>query len=73
MNDQTEFTKQFFETHPDTEFDLYDAEEALRHGWLEMTGEKFRDPARKLRELREDDYLTSRRADGVLYVKLNRR
>ncbi len=69
MIDQAAFTMLFFESHPDEEFDSYDAEEKLRHGWLDITSEKFRDPGRKMRELREEGYLTSRTVGNVLLLK----
>ncbi len=60
MIDQTAFLMLFFESRPDEEFDAYEVAEAVRHSWLAMTGEKFRDPDRKMRELRDANYLSSR-------------
>ena len=60
MIDQTAFLMLFFESRPDEEFDAYEVAEAVRHSWLAMTGEKFRDPDRKMRELRDAEYLSSR-------------
>ncbi len=59
MIDQTAFLMLFFESRPDTEFDAYDVAEAVRHSWLAMTGEKYRDPDRKMRDLRDGGYLSS--------------
>ena len=72
MIDQLSFIMLFFESHPDEEFDSYDAEERLRSGWRTMTGEKFRDPGRRLRQLREAGYLTTETRDNVLYYRFGR-
>ena len=61
--DQTEFTKTFFKSWPNHEFDSYDAEEALRHTFRAITGERFRDPGRKMRDLVAEEFLI-RREEG---------
>ncbi len=57
MIDQTEFTKRFFKSWPNHEFDSYDAEEALRHLYWAVAREPFRDPGRKMRELVDGGFL----------------
>ena len=63
MIDQTAFLMLFFESRPNEEIDAYEVAEAVRESWLAMTGKKFRDPDRKMRELRDGGYLTSRMGD----------
>ena len=70
MIDQTAFTMLYFESHPNERIDSYDAEETLRHGWFDITGEKFRDPGRKMRELRDKGHLSSDSEGNVTYFML---
>lgn len=63
MIDQTAFLMLFFESRPHEEIDAYDVAEAVRHSWHVMTGGKFRDPDRKMRELRKEGYLKSSTGD----------
>lgn len=72
MIDQLSFIMLYFESHPDEEIDSYDVEETIRRGWLGITGEKFRDPGRALRQLRAGGYISSRQIDGILHFKFER-
>ena len=72
MIDQLSFIMLFFESHPDEDFDSYDVEETIRHTWLDLTGERFRDPGRRLRQLRELGYITSQQKHNILYYRFNR-
>ena len=72
MIDQLSFIMLFFESHPDEEFDSYDVEEIVRQSWRTITGEKFRDPGRRLRQLREGGYITSEMRGGVMYFRFAR-
>jgi len=70
--DQLSFIMLFFESHRDEEFDSYDVEETIRHAWIDMTGEKFRDPGRRLRQLREQGYITSETKNSILYFRFSK-
>ena len=72
MIDQTEFTKKFFESWPEHEFDSYDAEEALRHLYMAVSGERFRDPGRKMRELADTNFLERRTSGTSVRFRYNR-
>ena len=72
MIDQTAFLMLFFESRPNEEIDVYDVAEAVRQSWLTMTDEKFRDPERKMRQLRKEGFLKGRKDDGVLFLRLLR-
>ena len=70
MIDQTAFLMLFFESRPNEEIDVYDVSDAVRRSWLAMTGEKFRDPDRLMRQLRKDGVLDRKRRGGVVYYSL---
>ncbi len=72
MIDQTEFTKGFFRSWPEHEFDSYDAEEALRHLYWAVAGERFRDPGRKMRELARAKFLVKREMGTSVKFRYNR-
>jgi len=68
--DQTEFTKRFFKSWPEHEFDSYDAEEALRHLYWAVARQPFRDPGRKMRDLAEDNFLERREVGGGVTFRM---
>ncbi len=72
MIDQLSFIMLLFESRPEEEIDSYDVEEQIRQGWRIITGDRFRDPGRRLRQLREGGYITAQTRSGVLYYRFSR-
>lgn len=54
---QTEFVKNWFANHPNEDILHKVSKKALEDGWMELTGKRFEDSDRTIRQLGQDKYL----------------